>query len=115
METIVELTDYVSKKAKDYLSENGIAVDSFPVTIADFVVEYTINGCHFPKHFSEKDIVYDLEKGKNSLAAACIDIYAKIGAEGQTAHGENGVSRSYDNAWITFNLLAHFPNYVSVL
>ena len=113
METINELSEYVGNKALSYLKDNGEDIEKFPTTIVDFVIEYTANSCHFPKHFVEKDIVYDLEKGKNALATACIDIYAKVGAEGQLSHSENGVSRSYENSWITFNLLAHFPNYVS--
>ena len=46
---------------------------------------------------------------------ACIDIYSKAGAEGQTGHSEPGVSRTYKSAWITFDLLSNFPNYVTIL
>lgn len=115
MDNMEELTKYVSDKAKTYLAETGENVDAFPVSIVDFVIEYASNGCHFPSHFVEKNIVADLEKGKNALAMACVDIYAKSGAEGQKSHSENGISRSYDSAWITFDLLSHFPNYVRVI
>ena len=33
------------------------------------------------------------------------DLYAKAGAEGETSHSENGVSRSYSNAWVSEELL----------
>lgn len=115
METINELTTYVADKAKKYVEETGEVIEKFPTSIVDFVIEYVSNSCHFPSHFKESNIVSELSKGKNSLAMACVDIYAKAGGEGQTSHSENGVSRSYDSAWITFDLISHFPNYVSIL
>ncbi len=115
METISELTEYISEKAKQYLKETGEIIENYPVSIVDFVIEFASNNCHFPKNFTERQMVSDLERCKNTIAAACNDIYAKAGAEGQTSHSENGVSRSYDSAWITVNLLANLPNYASVL
>lgn len=35
-----------------------------------------------------------------------IDIYNKIGAEGQRGHSENGISRSYSGDWVSHDLLA---------
>ena len=34
-----------------------------------------------------------------------IDLYNKTGAEGETSHSENGVSRSYESSWISQQLL----------
>lgn len=115
MESIDELTEYVAEKARQYIEEAGEKIESFPLSIVDFVIEYVSMGCHFPSHFKENNRVFDLERGKNSLAMACVDIYAKAGAEGQLSHSENSVSRSYKSAWITFDLLANFPNYVNAL
>lgn len=115
MTTLSELTKSVSDKALQYLKDTDEDVTNFPSSIVDFVIEYVSNGCHFPNHFDEKSIVSVLEKGKNTLAMACIDIYSKIGAEGQMNHSEPGVSRGYKSAWITFDLLSHFPNYVTIL
>lgn len=115
MESINELTIYVADKAKSYLEETGEVIEKFPISIVDFVIEYAANECHFPKHFTERNIVCDLERGKNSLAMACVDIYAKSGGEGQLSHSENGISRGYQSSWITFDLISHFPNYVTVL
>lgn len=115
MNTMDELTTYVSEKARLYLEETGEVIEKFPASIVDFVIEYASGGCHFPAHFRENNMVADLERGKNSLAMACVDIYSKSGAEGQSSHSENGVSRAYDSSWITFDLLSNFPNYVTVL
>ena len=115
METILELTEYVRGKALDYVTETGETMVEFPLSIVDFVIEHISNNCHFPSHFAEKNIVSDLSKGKNSLAMACVEIYAKAGAEGQKSHSENGISRTYDSSWISSSIYNAFPNYVSIL
>lgn len=115
METMNELTEYVKKKAKEYLEETGETIDAFPSSIVDFVIEYISQGCHFPSHFTDKNIVSDLEKGKNTLAMACVDVYSRAGAEGQLSHSENSISRTYDSSWISPKITANFPNYVKVL
>lgn len=35
-----------------------------------------------------------------------VEIYAKQGAEGQTGHNENGISRTYENADVSDSLLS---------
>ena len=35
-----------------------------------------------------------------------IDLYNKQGAEGQKSHSENGISRGYQNSWISEDLLS---------
>ena len=114
MDSLEALTKYIVEKATEYLRDTGETVNAFPVSIAEFVIEYAMNGCNFPRHFAEKNKVEDLEKGKSSLVMACIDIYSKAGAEGQISHSENGISRTYKNSWISFDLLSRFPNYVDV-
>lgn len=34
-----------------------------------------------------------------------LDMYNRIGAEGQTTHSENGVQRTYESGWISESLL----------
>lgn len=34
-----------------------------------------------------------------------MDLYAKIGAEGQTGHSENSISRTWESSWISESLL----------
>lgn len=115
MNTMDELTVYVKDKALAYLQETESDAIDFPLSIVDFVVEYAIGECHFPAYFDEERIVSDLSKIKNSLAMACIDVYSKVGAEGELQHTENGISRQYKSAWITNTLSSSLPNYVTVL
>lgn len=114
MDTIQELTKYVSDKAKEYLEETGEKIEKFPLSIVDFVIEHATENCHFPKNFTEKQMVTDLARHKNSLAMACNDVYAKAGAEGQKSHSENDIGRVYDSAWISPKLLSGLPNYVKI-
>lgn len=114
MDTIQELSYYISDKAREYLEETGEKLDKFPMSIVDFVIEHATEQCHFPKNFTEKQVVTTLAKNKNSLAMACNDVYAKAGAEGQVGHSENGISRSYESSWITPKLLSGLPNYVEI-
>lgn len=44
-----------------------------------------------------------------------LDLYNKIGAEGETAHTENGVTRSYESSWISEQLLQEVTPMVGVL
>ena len=115
METMLELTEYVRGKALEYVKETGEEMENFPLSIVDFVIERISQGCHFPSHFVENNIVSDLAKGKNTLAMACVEVYARAGAEGQINHSENGISRTYDGSWISPSIYRSFPNYATIL
>lgn len=43
-----------------------------------------------------------------------LDLYNKIGAEGQTGHSENGVSRTYESSWVSEQLLCEVIPLVGV-
>lgn len=43
-----------------------------------------------------------------------MDLYNKIGAEGETSHSENGISRTYESSWISEQLLAEVTPYAGV-
>lgn len=44
-----------------------------------------------------------------------MDIYNKIGAEGEMSHGENGVSRTFESSWISKQLLEEVTPYCGVI
>lgn len=115
MGSMGELIECISIKAKQYMEETGDKIEKFPESVVEFVVEYVVENCHFPSHYKEHDIISIMEKRKSTLAMACVDVYAKAGAEGQTYHLENGISRTYKSAWISPDLLSNFPNYVTIL
>ena len=43
-----------------------------------------------------------------------LDLYNKIGAEGELGHSENGVSRTYESSWISEQLLQEVTPLVGV-
>lgn len=46
---------------------------------------------------------------------AAAELYAKLGAEGQTSHSENGISRAWENAGISESMLSELTPHVGVL
>jgi hypothetical protein len=115
IESMEELTTYVSEKATEYWNEtdDNAKIEKMPASVVDFVVEIATNGC--PNDYDEQKIVAILSKIKTTLAMACIDVYAKAGMEGELSHSESGVSFSYESSWISNSLMCRFPNYVNVL
>lgn len=113
-----ELKEYVSRKSTEYWNEtadNGAEIDKMLSSIVDFVVEYFFNSSNFPDGSTEENQVEMMKSFRNSMAMACVDVYAKAGAEGQLSSSENSTSRSYEAAWISPKLLYGLPNYVKVV
>lgn len=44
----------------------------------------------------------------------CIDLYNKAGAEGQLAHTENGIYRTYESSWVSDQLLREVTPFCGV-
>ena len=90
-------------------------MDVFPSSIVDFVIEYAVNESHFPADYTDEQIATRLSRCVNALAMACVEVYSRVGAEGEKQHNENGVNRVYDGAWISTRLHDVLPNYVGVI
>lgn len=43
-----------------------------------------------------------------------VEVYNKAGAEGELSHSENGISRSYENAYVSSSLLKRIVPYAGV-
>lgn len=58
----------------------------------------------------------ELEKRYENLQLRiAIELYNKQGAEGEIAHSENGISRTYSSAWISEELLSEVTPKARVL
>lgn len=44
-----------------------------------------------------------------------VDMYNRIGAEGQVSHSENGISRGWGEEWVSAELLREIVPYAGVL
>lgn len=113
--TIQDLTSTVQTKALAYVTETGETIVQFPGSIVDFVIEYAVNESHFPADYTDEQIATRLSRCVNALAMACVEVYSRVGAEGEKQHNENGVNRVYDGAWISTRLHDVLPNYVGVI
>lgn len=57
----------------------------------------------------------ELEERFIDLQFRCaLDLYNKIGAEGQLSHDENGISRTYESSWISEQLLSEVVPFCGV-
>lgn len=113
-----ELKEYITDKSTEYWNETadaGQKIEKMLTSIVDFVVEHFFNLSKFPDGSTYEQKVEMIRSCKNSMAMACVEVYAKAGAEGQLSHSENSVSRSYQTAWISNNLLSGIPNYVKIV
>ena len=54
----------------------------------------------YPYGYSDEEKEKVLEKYSDIVLDIAVFLYNKQGAEGQTAHSENGIGRSYENAGI---------------
>ena len=101
---------------KAYLQANGYDVpdDSVLAILYDFVVEKFNDRRCYSDDFSEAKIEKDHIKHKATITMAMIDIESKVGAEGETSHSENGISRSYESAYISSNIFSGIFPYVGL-
>lgn len=71
-----------------------------------------INNNRYP--FGE--IPEEIEPRYNDLQLRmAVELYSKAGAEGETSHSENGVSRTYSAAWVSPELLGEIVPKAEVL
>ena len=113
MATMDELATTISGKALRYPQETGETLETYPLSIVDFVLEFAIRESHVPKYYTESEQVRLFSNYVSVLAMMCNDIYMKMGAEGETSHGEGNTSRTYESAWISKSLINSLPNFVN--
>lgn len=82
---------------------------------AEFLLETAkaaINARRYP--FGEPPDELEKRYGNLQIRIA-IELYNKAGAEGEVAHSENGISRTYTSAWISEELLSEVTPKARVL
>lgn len=90
------------QKAQAYFdSVPDLAGESPSAMLIDFVIEKFKQHRNYPVSFTEDRIASDLRSHISTMAMAVVDLYSKEGAEGETSHNENGINRSYENAYIS--------------
>lgn len=108
--------DDLTLKITDYMD----SIDEFKgqvpnVMLIDFVIEKYKQHRNYPLHTAEEVIENDLYNHISTIAMAVVDMYSKMGAEGELSHTENGVSRKYESAYISSSIFIDVLPYVNIL
>ena len=96
-------------KIKSMTTEYGVETSDLVVTLAIEQFETIRN---YPASWDETKKLADMEKHKAKIAMAAIEIDAKDGVEGQTAHSESGYSRTYSQYIMAYKDVIGFANVV---
>lgn len=86
------------EKLKRRLKIRGFNIDDFEDEDLYDEIESSIEAVNSRRHFISTDQKLFEDKYKEIVIRLCICSVAKMGAEGQISHSENGVSRTYAGA-----------------
>ena len=84
---------------KDLAKEYGAEVSDLAANLA---IEAFKDIRHYPNGTSTEDIEKDLDANINKIAMAAVEIDSKVGLEGQVAHSENGMVRTYTEGILSY-------------
>lgn len=97
--TFDELEYGIIEDLKAELSEDGEALDETAVKLLTSKVKGAIRKVKAAYRFRSSDcpelVLQKMELAYDNIKAIAAYDFAKIGAEGETAHAENGISRHY--------------------
>jgi hypothetical protein len=99
---------------KEYLTDSGERVpgDTVLTLLADFVIEKFKQRRSYPSDYTDTQINADLDKFSATIKMAAIDVEAKMGAEGEKSHTENGIIHLFENAYISLHVFADILPFV---
>lgn len=69
------------------------------------IAENKVVNKRYPYGYTDEEKATTLEKYSDIIMDIAVFLYNKQGAEGQTGHSENGISRSYEKAGIPDSLV----------
>ena len=89
----------------------GETDDDILLTFLDIAGEKILEKC-YPYRHDKSDVPARYHSTQLEIAVYLLN---KRGAEGETAHSENGISRSYESATVPDSMLKHITPHASVL
>lgn len=89
-------------RLRERLTDNGVVPSDAILTDCIESAKHAILSRRFP-YGDYPDSVE--ERYKDLQYRLAIEIYNRMGAEGEVSHSENGISRSWDGAWASSQLL----------
>lgn len=111
-----EFVTDLTQRATQYFTNDDELTGQVPSRLlVDFVIEKYVQHRNYPTHYDDKKILSDMEKHKSTIAMAVVDIFVKVGAEGEKSHTESGVSRVYENAYVSSSVFNDVLPFVRTL
>lgn len=105
----------LTNKVTEYMDSIDELKGQIPsVMLIDFVVEKYKQHRNFPYAMTDDVIEQDLYNHMSTIAMAVVDLYSKLGAEGEISHTENGVTRQYENAYVSTSIFNDVLPYVNI-
>ena len=99
-------------RLRERLTDNGVVPSDAILTDCIESAKHAILSRRFPYGEYPDDVEPRYKDLQYRLA---IEIYNRQGAEGETAHSENGISRTYDGAWASSQLLNEIVPFAGVV
>ena len=99
------------------LTDDGVAPDDDILTDCIESAKNAILSRRFPLMDWPTDDNGDTfveDRYKDLQFRIAMDLYNKIGAEGEMTHSENGISRTFESSWISEQLLSEVVPFVGV-
>lgn len=93
-----EQANSMLNKLKRMLLQRGFDISEMKDDDLFDEIESAIESVNERRHFVSTDQQLFEDKYKNIVIRLCICSFSKMGAEGQLAHSENGISRTYAGA-----------------
>lgn len=112
----MKISDELADKATAYFNSipelNGQTPSQL---LIDFVIEKYKQHRNYPSSFDEDRINADMKAHVSTMAMAVVDIFMKSGAEGEKSHSENGIVRTYENAYISSSVFNDVLPFVKII
>ena len=86
-------------RVKELATEYGAEVSTLAANLA---IEAFKDIRHYPIGMTDEQIDKDLDDNENKIAMAAVEIDSKVGIEGQVAHSENGMVRTYTDGLLAY-------------
>ena len=104
-------TDMLSR-LRTRLTDNGVVPSDEILTDCIENAKHAILSRRFPYGNYPSDVENRYKELQYRLA---IEIYNRLGAEGEISHSENGISRSWDGSWASSQLLNEIVPFAGVV
>lgn len=93
--TITELADGIIEQLTTELNmEEAFNADLLEMRVNAAITEVR-NKRRYPSNYTDEMIASDLSQFQANIANLALFDYNMVGAQGESSHGENGVSRTY--------------------